>query len=66
MNFSLTQSGNLVVLLGFILKVLGVEIGTEEVTKFVEAALVLIGLIVSWVGRWRKGDLTILGFRKPA
>ena len=64
MNFSLTQGGNYVVLLGFILQLLKVNIATEELTQFVNAALILGGLIVSWIGRYRKGDLTILGTRK--
>ena len=62
--FSLTQTGNYVALIGFFLGLFKVNIATEEIGKFVEAAMILIGLIVSWVGRYRQGDLTLLGFRK--
>ena len=65
MKFSLTQASNYVALLGFILGILKVNIGTEELSKFVEAIMVVGGLVSSWYGRYRIGDLTKLGARKP-
>ena len=64
MNFSLTQSGNYVALIAFLLGLFKVNIATEEISAFVEAALVIVGLAVSWYGRFRKGDLKVIGTRK--
>lgn len=61
MNFSLTQTGNYVALISFILGLFSVNIATEEISSFVESAAVIIGLAISWYGRYRKGDLTALG-----
>lgn len=61
---SLTQVGNYVVLISFLLGIFKVNISSEEVTKFVEAALVLIGLCTSFYGRYRIGDLKLSGIRK--
>lgn len=65
MNFSLAQAGVYVTILSFIFQVFKINIATEEVTSFVEAALTIVGLAMAWYGRYRKGDLTKLGFRKP-
>lgn len=67
MNYSLTQTGNLVALaglLGTVLNYFGVNIASEELEKLLTAAAVLVGIIVAWIGRYRQGDLTPAGFRK--
>ena len=66
-NFSLTQSGNLVAFAGLIvivLKLFGIDIAEEEIQSFIGAFVVIIGIIVSWIGRYRVGDLKINGVRK--
>ena len=63
MNFSLTQGGNLVALAGLaseLLKLAGVNILPGEIEK----VFIAVGLVISWYGRWRKGDLKLSGFRK--
>jgi len=62
--FSLTQASNYVALLGFLLGIFQVNIATEELSKFVEAVMVIGGLVSSWYGRYRIGDLTKFGARK--
>lgn len=62
--FSLTQAGNYVALISFVLGLFKVNIATEEISSFIQAAGVLVGLAVSWYGRYRKGDLTVVGSRK--
>lgn len=65
--YSTTQGGNLVVLAGFIAMILqkiGVNIGSEELTQFLSAAAIAVGFAISWYGRWKKGDITIAGFKK--
>lgn len=64
MNYSLTQGGNLTALAGLtvlILKnVFQFEVATDEVSQIIIA----MGIVLSWVGRYRKGDITLGGFRK--
>jgi hypothetical protein len=54
---SLTIQGLLVVLLSIVLPV-------EEVNAFVDAVMVIVGLLMAWYGRYRIGGITILGTRK--
>ena len=53
-----------VVLLGFILQFFNIQIAAEELTQFIEAIVMAVGLAMAWWGRYRKGDLTIVGARK--
>jgi hypothetical protein len=68
MNYSLTQSGNLTVLVGVIVwaskTFLNFELSSDEVTNVVSAVLMVSGVVASWYGRFRHGDVTISGFRK--
>lgn len=61
---SLTQAGVYVNVIVLLLQIFNVNIAPEEVQKFAEAILVVVGLGMAWYGRYRKGDLTKLGFRK--
>ena len=66
-NFSLTQTGNLTALIGvvmFALRYFEINIAQEEIQALLAAGLSFFGIILSWIGRYRKGDLTKLGFRK--
>lgn len=60
---SLTQSGNAVALAGLLSEILssfGVAIVADDISK----VIIAVGIVISWIGRYRKGDLTVLGFRK--
>ena len=62
-SFSLTQAGNAVALAGLISTVFqffGVELAPKEL----ETVIIAVGIAISWFGRWRKGDLTLAGFRR--
>ena len=66
-NYSTTQTANIVALAGFLVIVLNhfkINITTEEIQAFLGAGLILGGLIWSWVSRYRKGNLTLVGKRK--
>jgi len=63
---SLTITGIIVALLSWVVKITGVEMGTEEITQFVNTFGELIGILLAWYGRWRQGDIGILGNRKKA
>jgi hypothetical protein len=58
---SLTITGLIVILLGFILEKSGLEIGTDRLQTFVEVLLQLGGFVIAYVGRVRQGDVNILG-----
>ena len=67
MSYSTTQAGNLAVILGMVmllLKYFQINIAEEEIQTLIGGVLAVVGVIVSWFGRYRKGDLTKLGFRK--
>lgn len=66
-KFSLTQGGNLTAIAGFVAMILHhyrINIAETEIVALLGGAVTAIGIIVSWVGRYRKGDLTMGGFRK--
>lgn len=66
-KYSLTQGGNLTAIVGFIAMILHhyrIEIASEEITAVLGGLITAIGIIISWIGRYRKGDLFLSGFRK--
>ena len=61
--YSLTQGGNLTVIVGLIGMILAhwnINIAPNEVEQLVVA----IGVVISWFGRYRQGDIKLSGFRK--
>jgi len=66
-TYSMTQGGNLAVIIGMIMLVLkyfNVQIAEEEIQILIGGVLAVVGVVVSWYGRFRKGDLTVGGFRR--
>ena len=66
-NFSQTQASNIASLVGFFVIILNyfkINITSEELQSFIGAGLVLGGLVWNWINRYKKGDLTLGGFRK--
>ena len=66
-KYSLTQGGNLTAIVGFIVLVLRhyqIGITDTEVAALLGGAITAIGIIISWIGRYKKGDLFLSGFRK--
>lgn len=66
-NFSTTQSTNLVALVGVIVMVLNyykINIAAEEVTNLLGAGITLVGIVMNWAHRYKRGDLTALGKRR--
>ncbi len=62
--FSITQAGVYASTIGAVLTFFHINIATPEIQSFLEAAITIGGLLVAWYGRYRKGDLTIVGTRK--
>lgn len=59
----MTQGGNVGVIVGvlvLVLKQFNLDLAPDELALVVTA----IGVIISWIGRYRQGDLTVAGFRK--
>ena len=66
-KFSLTQGGNLLALAGFIVMIARhyrFEIAESEVVAVLGGIVAVAGVLTSWYGRFRRGDLTVGGFRK--
>jgi hypothetical protein len=66
-NFSMAQAGNYAVILSTILALFGSSITEGDITttlKTICGIIALIGAGISYIGRWRTGDLTLAGFRK--
>lgn len=65
--YSLTQAGNIGQLIGLVLSLFGHNVAPEAIDGFltVLGAIISIGgLAVSWIGRYRKGDVTLGGWKK--
>jgi len=62
--FSTTYISAAVIILGQILKFLGIEVASEELTNAVTTlGTILLGLWILW-RRYTKGDITVAGTKK--
>lgn len=61
---SLTITGLIVAVIAMISKGAGVEIGTEQITEFLTTGGELVGVIMIYIGRVRKGDIKFWGGKK--
>ena len=67
MQFSQTQLSNIATFAGLLVIILakfGVKIGTEELTFLLGATISIGFTIYNYYQRWKRGDLTLGGFRK--
>lgn len=65
--YSLTQAGNLGVFAGIIVlvaKQFHVQLAQDTIVQLLGDIVTIVGLVTSWYGRYRQGDLTVAGFRK--
>lgn len=63
-TYSVTYIGVLVVLLASLLQLLGVKVGTQELTTFVMTAVQIGGALLVAFRRHQQGDINILGVKK--
>ncbi|MGA9769045.1 MAG: hypothetical protein WBV94_08395 [Blastocatellia bacterium] len=66
-DISVTQASNLISFVGVVVLVLNhfkINITQDEVQAFLGAAITLVGIIVSFVNRYKKGDITLSGIKK--
>lgn len=61
---SITITGLIVSLIGFLFQHSGLDIPQTDVESFVFVSMQIGSLIIVWVDRYLKGDVTLLGKRK--
>ena len=62
---SITIVGLIVTILGFLAKWFNWDLPAgEDLTQFITAVVTLGGIALAWYGRYRKGDITLVGARK--
>ena len=67
MNYSMTQAGNLTAfaaLIVFVFRMFNFDVAHSDMLDLVNAVAIAGGIVVSYVGRFRKGDLKVTGGRK--
>lgn len=64
MNYSITYVGVIVMVLAEVAKLLGLNIGSAELTTTALTVLQFAGAVAAFFGRWRAGGLSVWGFRK--
>lgn len=65
--YSLTQAGNITALagvIGLIFNLFKIDIDQSELVEVLSAIVSVAGIVISWVGRYRQGDVTLGGFKK--
>jgi hypothetical protein len=66
-NYSVTQTTNLTAIIGVIVMILNhfkINIGSEELTALIGAGITIFSIVANFINRYKKGDLTLGGFRK--
>lgn len=63
-TYSMTYVGVIVFLIGGIFNLAGTPIDNEAIETTITTIVQLIGAIVTVVGRYRHGDITLLGKKK--
>ena len=63
MNYSVTYTGLVVMLLSLVLRVSGIDFVEADLQSKVQSVVELFAILVSVYGRWRKGDVSILGVK---
>ncbi|MGH7391441.1 MAG: hypothetical protein ACREM3_18570 [Candidatus Rokuibacteriota bacterium] len=68
---SMTISGLIITIVGFLLQQLGVPYAEEELRGLVGHAVAIValvgqaaGIVIAWYGRYRQGDVTLIGQRR--
>jgi len=67
MQYSTTQANNIGAFVGVIVLIagkFGLNIGTEELTTLIGAAISIYAIVAQWVHRYKKGDVTLGGVKK--
>jgi hypothetical protein len=66
--YSVTQGSNIAVfiaVLTLLVKKLNWDLTQEDITTIVAAVVALIAIVTSFVNRYKKGGVTLAGFKSP-
>lgn len=63
-NMSPTFVSSAVIIIVSVLKLLGIEVGSEQLTTTIETLVAIVGGIIILVRRYKKGDVSVLGIVK--
>ena len=63
-NQSLTILGLVVILIGYLFQVSGVDVAPDKIQTAIEVIWQGIGILISWYGRYRQGDIKWFGLKK--
>lgn len=61
---SQTVASVLIQLLTIVLPIMGVRVGSDELTSAVQTVVVVVAGIYIWVRRYQEGDINIAGLRR--
>lgn len=64
MNFSLTYTGVIITILGFVFQAAGLPFDAGSATGAINFIVSLIGVITTLIGRYRLGGINIFGVKK--
>ena len=64
MNYSLTYTGIIVFVIGYLFKLAGVPFVEGDLQTTISFITTFVGVVVALYGRFRRGDLTIFGTRR--
>ena len=66
MNYSTEQAAKIAQIIGFVLTLFKVDVGldVEGLTQFIGAIIFVGATIYGWYKRFKRGDVTVGGFRK--
>jgi hypothetical protein len=65
--YSQTQTTNIASIVGVLVLLLnhfGINIAGEELTTLIGGVIAVSGVAMNWIHRYKKGDITLSGFRK--
>jgi hypothetical protein len=66
--YSVTQGSNIAIfiaVLTLLVKKLNWDLTQEDITTIAAAIVALVAVIASFVNRYKKGDVTLAGFKSP-
>lgn len=63
-NFSSQYLSAIVIILVSVLPKFGVQVGSDELTSWLQAALTVAGGIIIMIKRFKQGGISVLGVRK--
>lgn len=68
MNYSVTQGSNIAALVA-VLALLSTKLqwgmSADDITVIVAGVIAVVAIVVSFINRYKKGDINIAGFKSP-